>query len=645
MITLFRQFSKSIFAKIIFGLLIIAMGAFGIQQAVTADLGSAVIVAGDRETSAVDFKRIFDNARKQEEARVQRPITAEDMIRANLHRRIANQLSEQNSVLSWLDSIRITAGDTLITDAMRREQAFLNPVTGAFDKDQFLQALQRAGMTEAEYQRETRDQLATMHFGSGMAMGLRAPRIYGAMQAAYALERRDISVFAVTPQMAGIPAPPTDAQLTQFINQNQAALRRPEFRQLTLVLFTAGAVASQVSVPEADIRRDYEARKASLAQAERRTFVQIPVRTPQSAQQVIAALRAGQDPAAVARAAGVTAVTFTDKPQTSVPDGAVAQAAFAMTAGQVSDPIRGQLGMAVVKLISIAPGHAVSFEEARPAIETRLRSEAAAEKVYEAVQKFEDARTAGKSMLEAAQIAGGRVVTLPAPVTESGLLPNGQRLGAANMDAVFQAAFALAPGGESDATEDFGNGEYFAVKVDRVIPAGLPTIARDRPMLAGAWMGREIDKRMKAKAEELARRISRGESLAAVAASVGGQVRTVPNMTRQPNPALGPLIQEIFLRRRGEAFSGRLPPPQPNAPVAPYAVGRIDAIHTPVPAVAARVVEAQRPQVSDSISRDMAQLASAAAKLRVKPRVKLEAIDSAVGAVAPAEPTPAGKKK
>lgn len=645
MITLFRQFSKSIFAKIIFGLLIIAMAAFGVQQAVNADLGSAVIVAGDRETTNADFKRIFDNARKQEEERARRPVSAEDLIRANIHRRIANQLAEQNSVLAWLDKIRVAAGDTLITDAMRREQAFLNPVTGAFDKTQFLEALQRAGISEDEYQRETRDQLATMHFGSGMAMGLRAPRIYGALQASYALERRDISIFAVTPQMTGIPAPPTDAQLTQFINQNKAAMRRPEFRQLTLVLFTAGAVASQVTVPEAEIRQEYEARKASLAQAERRTFIQIPVRTPQAAQQVITALRAGQDPAAVARAAGVTAVTFTDKPQTSVPDGAVAQAAFAMTAGQVSDPIRGQLGMAVVKMISIAPGHAVSFEEARPAIEARMRGEAAADKVYKAVQEYEDARTAGKTMLEAARIAGGRVVSLPAPVTETGLLPNGQRLGAANLDTVFQAAFALAPGGESDTPEEFGNGEYFAVRVDRVIPAGLPTIAGDRPMLAGAWMGREVDKRMKAKAEELTRRISRGESIAAVAASVGGQVRAVPNMTRQPNPALGPLLQEIFLRRTGEAFSGRLPPPQPNAPVAPYAVGRVDAIHTPVPAIAARVVEAQRPQVSDAITRDMAQLASAAAKLRVKPKIRTERVDAAVGITEPAPATPAGKKK
>jgi len=643
MITFFRKLSQSIFAKFLFGLLIISMSAFGAQKALKSQFSSGVIIAGDRATSPADFKRIFDNARKQQEERAQHPVTAEDLIRAGFHHRVANELAEQNSFLAWLDSIQFRPGDQLITDAMRKEQAFLNPVTGAFDKNQFLQALGRVGVTEAEYQRETRDQLATMHFGSGMAMGLRAPRIFGAMQSAYVLERRDVSIFAVTPQMAGVPVPPTDAQLTAFINANKAQLRRPEFRQLTVVMFTASSVANQVTVPEAAIRADYEARKDSLAQAERRTFVQIPVATPQEAQRVIAGLRAGTDPAAVARSIGKAAVKFTDKPQTAVPDAAVARAAFAMTAGQVSDPIAGPLGRSVVKMISIAPGHEVSFEEARPGIETRLRAEAAAEKVYEAVQKFEDARQGGKRMLEAAQIAGGRVVTLPAPVTEEGLTPSGAHLGAANMNVIFEAGFALAPGGESDTTEDFGNGEYFAVRVDRVIPAGLPTIAANKQELSFAWMSREIDKRMKAKAEQLAARIRKGESVAAVAASAGGQVRSLAGMPRQPNPALGPLVQEIFLHRAGESFTGLLPR-DPRAPFPLYAVGRVDAIHTPPPAVAARVVEGQRPQVSDGLSRDMAQLASAAAKVRIKPKVKMEQIDEAVGATEPDTP-PAGKKK
>jgi peptidyl-prolyl cis-trans isomerase D len=642
MISFFRKMSQSIFAKFLFGLLIIAMGAFGAQQAVQSQLRSGLIEAGDRSTTESDFKRIFENRRKQLEQQARRPVTQEELVRANEHRRLANELADQNSFMAWLDSIEFKPGDKLIADTMSRERAFLNPVTGAFDETQFRTALRDAGVTEEEYQPESRDQLASTHFGAGMAMGLRAPSIYGALQAAYALERRDVSVFQVTPQMTGVPAKPTDAQLTAFINENKDRLRRPEFRQLTLVMFTASAVANQVAVPEAEIRRTYEATKDRLAQAERRTFVTIPVRTPQDAQKVITALRANQDPNAVARSVGVTAVAYNDKPQTSVPDVAVARAAFSMQTGQVSDPIRGQLGMSVVKVTAISPGHAVSFEEAKPDIVTRLSNEAASEKVYEAVQKFEDARQAGKPMLEAARIAGGRVVTLPAPVTADGLVPSGQRLGNENMKVVFEAGFALPPGGESDTTEDFGNGEYFAVKVDRVIPAGLPTLASNRSELTNAWMVRELDKRLKAKADELANRIRRGERIAAVAASAGGHLLTLPNLPRQPNPSLGQLVQEIFLHKAGDVFTG-LAGTNRGSPVPIYLVGRVDAIHTPPQPVAARAVQTQAPRVADGLARDMAQLAQSAARARIKPKVKLEAIDAAVGATPP--DVPAGKKK
>jgi peptidyl-prolyl cis-trans isomerase D len=631
MIQLFRKFSQSLVAKVLFGFLIVAMGLFALQSNRNASWQTGVISAGDRSTTEAEFKRIFDDQRKSIEEREHRPITAEDLIQHNVHHDLANQMAERNAYLAWMDMIRLRPSDDLITAAMRRQPAFLNPVTGAFDKQQFQAALGRVGITEAIFQRDTRDELATGHFASGMSAGLSAPRIFGAMQASYELERRDISIFAVTPQMAGMPSPPTDAQLTQFINENKEQLRKPERRELTLVLFTPSTVASQVTVDPADVRRDYDARAATMATAERRTFVQIPINSAAAAQRVTAALRAGQDPAAVAGSVGVEAVTFTDKPQSVLPDPAVAQAVFALQPGQVSGLIRGQIKPAIVKLISVAPGHAVSFEEARPAIEARLKTEAAAEKVYDLVQKFEEARQAGKPMLQAAALVGAKVVKLPVAVTAQGLAPNGQHIGGANMTPVFEAGFALPPGGESDSTEDFGNGEYFAVKVDKVIPAGLPTIANDKAELSFRWMAREIDRRMRAMAEKLTARIRKGESVAAVAASVHGTPRTVLGLPRAPNQSLGPLVGEIFTQRQGEVFTGLLPK-DPRAPFPFYAVGKVDAVHTVAPAIAARIVQSQQARVSQGLSDDMAQLAAAAARQKLKPKIRMGRIDELVGA-------------
>ena len=50
---------------------------------------------------------------------------------------------------------------------------------------------------------------------------------------------------------------------------------------------------------------------------------------------------------------------------------------------------------------------------------------------------------------------------------------------------LLKEAFALPQGGESE-MEDEGDGEYFALRVEKVAPPTLPTLAEIKPMLAQA---------------------------------------------------------------------------------------------------------------------------------------------------------------
>ncbi len=643
MIATARAFAKTWVAKLLLGLLIIGLAVFGTQGMLNVSLTNAAIKAGSREVTPIEFRRIFDNYRKNLEQQRGQPIPHEEMVEAGFQHRLAQDLSIQESFAEWLGRIRLRPADALIIEQIRQAPVFFNQVTGAFDKDAYTRFLAEQGLTEKKFEQTLRDELATNQFGAGMVMGLRVPRIYGALQTAYSQETRDVTYLTVTPASVGGPRQPTDEQLTTFVRENAEQLRRPEFRQFTVALFTPASFVNQITVPEADIRRVYEFRKDSMSQAERRTFVQIPVKDPQTAQRVIAGLNGGQDPQAVARSAGVQAVTYDDRPQSAVPDRAVAQAAFALQAGQVSQPIRGELGMSVVKVLSVSPGRAVSFEEARPEIEQALKAEAAGEKVYEAVQKFEEARQSGVAMVEAARAAGAQIVTLP-PVTETGQAPNGQRLRAP--PAVFEAGFALPDKGESDSAEEGGNGEYFAVKVEQVLPSGLPNVAEHRAELSQRWALQDLAKRMEERAQALAERIRKGETVAAVAASAGSQAQTATGLERGEAEGLGPAaLTEIFLRKPTEVFTARIEP-------FGFAVGKVDALRTPPPALAARAAEDRRPAATQQIFQEMAELARNAARDIVKPKIYSERVNTAVGAAedapvpgAATAPAPAGKKE
>jgi peptidyl-prolyl cis-trans isomerase D len=208
----------------------------------------------------------------------------------------------------------------------------------------------------------------------------------------------------------------------------------------------------------------------------------------------------------------------------------VADAVFALAAGQVSPPIAGDLGVSVVKLTQINPATMPSLESQRPAIEAELRTQAAQAKAYEQTQTFQDAHDGGANLVDAATKAGALVLTT-APIAASGVDQTGQPVPGLTPDAL-KTAFELPSGGESELIEA-GKGEYFAVRVEKVIPSAMPPLAEIREPLAQQWQLDQLLQRMKVKADELVGRVKKGESLEAVAASSQTKVQRVPNITRQ----------------------------------------------------------------------------------------------------------------
>jgi peptidyl-prolyl cis-trans isomerase D len=60
--------------------------------------------------------------------------------------------------------------------------------------------------------------------------------------------------------------------------------------------------------------------------------------------------------------------------------------------------VKGDLGFAVIRVSKITPGQAVTLEQIRPQLEAELRKDAAAEKVYEMSQAYDDAHGGGANL-------------------------------------------------------------------------------------------------------------------------------------------------------------------------------------------------------------------------------------------------------
>jgi peptidyl-prolyl cis-trans isomerase D len=633
MITAFRAFSRSKWAAALLVLIAISFVIVGARMDVFANLGPKhVIDAGDRSMNEAEFSAAFGRVRENIQQQAGRPVTNEDLIAENIHTRFLDSQTEQLGFLNWAWKAGIRPGKELIVKQIRQIPAFFNSVTGQFDQQAYETALAQQNLTPAMLEQDLRDQYATEHFGSAVFAGARAPRIYGALLAGAAFETRDGRWFEVTPAMVGeIPAP-TDAQLNAFIQENAARLRAPEFRMVSVVLFTPDAGAAP-PISEERIRERFEFKKDSLGKPETRTFVTLTAPSRDVAQKIAAALRSGQSPENVGRANSLQPANFNATPRAAIGDAATAAAVFSLQAGQVSDPVQAGIGFAVVKLTAIQPGQPATLDSAREQIVQELREEDVKGQTYAKVEKFEAARTAGKNLADAAREAGARIVDLP-PFTQDGKLPNGQALNAPPQ--VFETAWNLTKGGESDVI-DAGQGQYFAVRVNDIRPSALPTLAEVRAPLAAQWTQREISRRLAAKAEELAGRVRQGQDIAAVARSINAPltVRTGVVRDQSTQQSLGEgVLQGLFGPAKGQVFS------QPGQ--GGYLVGRVDDIHAANPAVAGPLAEQARPRITQEMIQAMVQAEMTAGAKRSKARNDVGLARQALGlpaeATAPAAP-------
>ncbi len=648
-----RAFAKSPFATFLLGLLVISFGVWGIKDVFNSSTFSdAVVKAGARPPiNSVQFKDIFDQEKTRREQEAHQTLSVDEAVKYGLDRSIVDGLASAEASGALMQAEGVNPADKLIADEIRKVQAFFNPVTGQFDPQTYARLLAQRHMTEVQADNEFRDTIAQRQYIAGLAAGLKAPRIYGLVQAAFQQEGRDFGYFVIEPKVVGDVPKPTDAQLNDFIKQNAVQLTKPEMRVLSLVHFSAVNLAQTIAAPEAEVQKRFNFEKDTLSTPEKRTVIQMTVKDAKMGQAVAQKLKAGEDPTAIAKDTGATANSYQQTPKSAIADSKLASAAFALKDGEVSAPIQGDLGLAVLKVTAITPGKDVTLNEARAKIEGEVKQEQAKEKIYDLVQKYDDTHSGGADMAASAKASDQQVATLP-PLMAQGATLQGQR---ANLPPqVLQTAFTLPAGGESDVM-DLGQGEYWVVHVDRVLPPALFTLdeqvgpTKVRDAISRQFMLKALFDRLKAKADGLVAEIKGGKSLDAAAAEVGAKVVQANNVLRsaaqpaapgQPTPYTADLLGQLFQAKVGDVVQGQDTRPG-------LIVARLEKVQeAPAPQLAGRA-EAARIPVTRALFDDLGGAVRLAALRKIKPKVDYSrarqalGVDAAAAGSAPAGHSPA----
>lgn len=616
MLLQFRNITRGWVATIIVALIGLATVLFLIPNSGLQLAGNRWLAqVGGRQITAPQLTRELELTLRAERTQGNN-VSQQDAIDAGYHLRLLDSMIGRNAFYAFAERIGVSAGDAQVANRIREIPAVRNVVTGAFDQNAYNAFLQQLRYSQEEFEADVRNDLTTQMLMQSLLAGIRAPSSFGAMAYAYDSETRVVTVAEAPASAAGAIPNPTEAQLQSFWEDNQAQLRVPEFRGITLVYARPSDFIARVDVPETRLREEFDARAAALTQPERRTYVRIVASSEAQANDIATRLNRGESADAVAGALNVQATRGENQSQREVPDSAVAAAVFAAPVRGQARVARGELSpWVVVKVESSTPAVRPEFAAYREELRNAIAADEAADLLNAAISTFEDARAGGASLADAARQSGLPVVAVQA-VESGGRNQQGQPVEAlAGHDDVLQTVFET-PEGEATDFIPVGDADVMA-GVDRIIPETVRPLDEVRQELTQAWIDRERARKLRELGEQIVAAVRGGQTLAQAArahrANVVISSRQMDRATASQIPARG-LAGQMFAAAEGAVVSDT------RADGGAVLVAVVERINRVNPADAPQVVEANRAQLQTSIARSVGEALQAEVVDRAAPR-------------------------
>jgi peptidyl-prolyl cis-trans isomerase D len=525
---------KTIMA-VVMGVLIVSFGVWGIADIFHGFGQSTLATIGHTEISINEFRQTYMDKLQQIGRQFGRPLTSEQARAFGFDRQVLQQTIAEAALDE--QARRLGLGQS---EAETMRMVFSDPnfkgVNGNFDPARFQATIRQFGFSEQRYVADQRRVSLRRQIAGTIMAGLEPPKAMIEALSRFQNEQRSIEYVKLDAAQAGPIDPPSPETLAGYFDDHKIQFRAPEYRKIAFVAITPEEIGKWSEVSDEDAKKLFEQRRDRLGTPEKREVSQIVFPNTDEAAAARSRIASGTAFEDLAKERGLNAADLDlgMVAKSGILDSAIADAAFSLPSGEVSQPVQGQFGIALVKIGKIAPGVEPAYENFASNLKKEIATERARKSVGELRDKMEDERGGGASVIEAAQKLGLAAVTIDA-VDRSGRLPNGQP--AANiprgLDVVSQA-FNSDVGVDNDSISF--NGGYVWYDVIGITPSRERTLEEVKDQVEAKWRDDQITSRLKAKATDMVQKLDQGGKLADEAAAAGLKVETANGFKRDASP-------------------------------------------------------------------------------------------------------------
>ncbi|MCS3929806.1 peptidyl-prolyl cis-trans isomerase D [Bradyrhizobium elkanii] len=525
---------KSIMA-VVMGVLIISFGVWGIADIFKGFGQSTVAKVGSTEISLNEFRQTYTDRLQQISRQFGRPLTPDQARAFGLDRQVLQQTIAEAALDEEARRLGLGQSDEQIRQVIMNDPNFKG-VGGSFDPNRFQAVIRNFGYTEQRYVSEQRKVSLRRQITGTIGAGLEPPKAMIDVLTRFQNEQRAIEFVRLDAAQAGTIDAPSPEALAAYFEDHKVQFRAPEYRKISFVVVSPEEIGKWSEVSDEDAKKVFDQRKDRLGTPEKRQIHQIVFPNAADAQAARERLAGGMSFEDLGKERGLSSsdVDLGLVTKSSL-DPAVGDAAFALPAGEISQPIQGRLGTSIVKVDKIEPGNEANYASLAGDIKREIATERARVKVNDLRDKMEDERGGGASVIDAAQKLGLTAVTIDA-VDRSGRAPNGQPVTSIpqGLDVVSQA-FNTDVGVDNDAISFKGG--YVWYDVLAITPSRDRNLDEVRDQVEARWRQDQIAAKLKTKATEMVQKLEQGGKLADEAAAINAKVETASGFKRDDSPA------------------------------------------------------------------------------------------------------------
>ncbi|MDE2166621.1 MAG: peptidyl-prolyl cis-trans isomerase [Alphaproteobacteria bacterium] len=578
MLQAIRSKATSLIVKILFGVLIVTFGIWGIgdifrnrsvDTAVASVDGEPIQATQLQQAVRADIERLRGSLGGTS-------LTMDQAKRLGLVDSALNRLIESKLLAQEAGHLDLRVGDEAVRRAIVGNPNFRGS-NGQFDRNLYNQILAANRLSDAQYEQLLRADLTRNELTIALTEGIRPPQeLTDAIYRAEA-ERRVADMVILPPSAVAAPGRPSAADLDAYYKAHQDEFRTPERRDVTLATLTIDDVAKTMDVPDSRLHDAYQARLDEFHTPETRQLQQLLLSTKAKADEAETQLKAGKNFAAVAKAVAGADPSTLDlgwMRQQDLPK-ALAGAAFTAKQGGVTPPIQDSFGWHILRVVAIKPAQTQNFDQVKAKLRQDVARDMAGDRIAQLANHIDDA-LAGGGGLDAVAKQFGMKMTILAGMDAQGALADGKTADLPSpKGTVLQAAFSTAAGQTSE-LGDLGDDGYYIVHVDKITPSGVPPLDQVRDKVVAAWQAQQRIQALAALGKQIADQVNAGQSLAAIAKKHKLVVSSTGPVLRTGNSRVPPaLVGQLFALKAGAATTA----PDGNA----YVVAQLTAIQTPDP--------------------------------------------------------------